>query len=113
MEARGEIRGGRFVAGFTKEQFAWLEAVDLLRSPSAMIQARGKIVAVAAADPLNLTGVIFPAPAAIASRSWALPEWATPAQSASLKLIHAFLANRTQFLYRDAGGLNYLCDQEW
>jgi ATP-dependent Lhr-like helicase len=61
MEARGEIRGGRFVAGFTGEQFARPEALDLLR---AMRRDEGSMetVAVAAADPLNLLGIVMPGP---------------------------------------------------
>ena len=61
MEARGEIRGGRFVSGFTGEQFARSEALDLLRSirrDSSTVQN----VVVAAADPLNLSGIILPGP---------------------------------------------------
>src|SRR5207244_12838253 len=58
MEARGEIRGGRFVSGFLGEQFARPEAVDLLRSirrtPSDLA------LKIAAADPLNLAGIILP-----------------------------------------------------
>jgi ATP-dependent Lhr-like helicase len=58
MEARGEIRGGRFVSGFLGEQFARAEAVDLLRSirrtPS---EAELRIPA---ADPLNLAGIVLP-----------------------------------------------------
>jgi ATP-dependent helicase Lhr and Lhr-like helicase len=60
MEARGEIRGGRFVSGFLGEQFARPEAVDLLRavrrSPSDME------LKVSAADPLNLAGIVLPGP---------------------------------------------------
>ncbi len=58
MEAKGEIRGGRFVAGFTGEQFARPEAIDLLRAVR-----RSQIdtpVEVAPADPLNLVGIILP-----------------------------------------------------
>jgi ATP-dependent Lhr-like helicase len=58
MEARGEIRGGRFVSGFLGEQFGRPEAVDLLRSvrrtPSDVT------LKVAAADPLNLAGIVLP-----------------------------------------------------
>jgi ATP-dependent Lhr-like helicase len=60
MEAQGEIRGGRFVAGFTGEQFARPEAIDLLRAMRRSGTATA--VAVAAADPLNLTGIILPGP---------------------------------------------------
>jgi ATP-dependent Lhr-like helicase len=61
MEARGEIRGGRFVAGFVGEQFAKMEAVDLLRQIRRAGQAREQID-VALADPLNLTGIVLPGP---------------------------------------------------
>ncbi|MCW5976457.1 MAG: DEAD/DEAH box helicase [Bryobacteraceae bacterium] len=61
LEARGEIRGGRFVAGFLGEQFARPEAVDLLR---ALRRQNGEPAPpdVAAADPLNLTGILLPGP---------------------------------------------------
>lgn len=59
MEARGEIRGGRFVAGFSGEQFALPEAVTALRKIKK--QAPGlEIVTVGAADPLNLVGIVVP-----------------------------------------------------
>jgi ATP-dependent Lhr-like helicase len=58
MEARGEIRGGRFVSGFVGEQFALPEALSLLR---AIRRSPGEeLLQVAAADPLNLVGVILP-----------------------------------------------------
>ncbi|MBV9717983.1 MAG: DEAD/DEAH box helicase [Candidatus Eremiobacteraeota bacterium] len=59
MEARGEIRGGRFVAGYVGEQFALPEALESLR---AVRRASGGIepLALGAYDPLNLTGVILP-----------------------------------------------------
>ncbi len=59
MEAQGEIRGGRFVDGFTGEQFARPEAVDLLRA----LRREGLDtlpVDVGNADPLQLSGVIMP-----------------------------------------------------
>jgi ATP-dependent Lhr-like helicase len=61
MEARGEIRGGRFVSGFTGEQFARPEALDLLRSIRRDSSGAQNSV-VAAADPLNLSGIILPGP---------------------------------------------------
>jgi len=61
MEARGEIRGGRFVAGFVGEQFARPEAVDLLRGVRRDGPATGSL-SVPAADPLNLTGIVLPGP---------------------------------------------------
>ncbi len=59
LEARGDVRGGRFVAGFTGEQFALPDAVgrlrDIRRTP-----APGALVTVSASDPLNVTGVLIP-----------------------------------------------------
>ncbi|GAB4474272.1 MAG: DEAD/DEAH box helicase [Burkholderiaceae bacterium] len=59
LEARGEIRGGRFVAGVTGEQFAAPEAVVLLRDIRRRERA-GTLVAVSGADPLNLVGILTP-----------------------------------------------------
>jgi ATP-dependent Lhr-like helicase len=59
LEARGEIRGGRFVSGMSGEQFALSEAVGQLRA-IRRIEGGGALVAVGAADPLNLTGIITP-----------------------------------------------------
>ncbi len=57
LEARGDIRGGRFVAGFTGEQYALPEAVETLRRVRRA-PPDGRILTVGAADPLNLTGII-------------------------------------------------------
>ena len=57
MEARGEIRGGRFVTGFVGEQFGLPEAVDLLREVKRS-EPTGSMVAISACDPLNLTGIL-------------------------------------------------------
>ncbi len=59
LEARGEIRGGRFVAGLVGEQFALPEAVEALRAVRRQA-AEPETVVVAAADPLNLVGVLVP-----------------------------------------------------
>jgi ATP-dependent Lhr-like helicase len=59
LEARGEIRGGRFVGGFSGEQFASREAVQLLRS-IRRAPVEGSLISISAADPLNLIGVITP-----------------------------------------------------
>jgi ATP-dependent Lhr-like helicase len=59
LEARGEIRGGRFVSGMSGEQFALPEAVGQLRS-IRRLQAGGQLVGISAADPLNLTGIVTP-----------------------------------------------------
>jgi ATP-dependent Lhr-like helicase len=61
LEARGEIRGGRFVTGFVGEQFALPEAADELRGvrhpgPTA------EVCRVSATDPLNLIGVLSAGP---------------------------------------------------
>jgi ATP-dependent Lhr-like helicase len=61
MEARGTIRGGRFVAGFSGEQFAHPDAVDVLRSVRKQ-RLTGETVQISAADPLNLTSVVLPGP---------------------------------------------------
>ena len=81
LEARGEVRGGRFVSGFVGEQFALPEAMDSLRklnnradgqamSPQVMSPAerarygarpdKGEMVVVSACDPLNLAGILTP-----------------------------------------------------
>jgi ATP-dependent Lhr-like helicase len=61
MEARGELRGGRFVSGFAGEQFALPEAVELARQVRRQPHT-GKRLVVAAVDPLNLTGIVTPGP---------------------------------------------------
>ncbi len=59
MEARGELRGGRFVQGFSGEQFALPEAVGLLRKLRRR-EKTGTLLAISAADPLNLVGIVLP-----------------------------------------------------
>ena len=59
LEARGEIRGGRFISGLAGEQFALPEAIGVLRE----VRRRpldGSLVAVSASDPLNLVGTLLP-----------------------------------------------------
>jgi ATP-dependent Lhr-like helicase len=58
MEARGDVRGGRFVEGFDGEQYALPEAITLLRA----VRRRGDVppLAVSAADPLNFRGILTP-----------------------------------------------------
>ncbi|QWP75477.1 DEAD/DEAH box helicase [Lysobacter sp. K5869] len=58
LEARGEIRGGRFVSGMTGEQYALPDAVSALRQARSR-EHDGEIVCVSAADPLNLTGSVL------------------------------------------------------
>lgn len=59
LEARGEIRGGRFVVGISGEQFALPEAVGMLRAIRRE-GAQDSMISVTAADPLNLVGIIIP-----------------------------------------------------
>src|SRR6266581_872796 len=61
LEARGEIRGGRFVSGFSGEQFALPEAVGMLREVRRSKDS-GAWVSLSGADPLNLAGVLTPGP---------------------------------------------------
>jgi len=59
LEARGEIRGGRFVDGFLGEQFALPVAVESVRA-TRKVPPHGEVVTISAADPLNLVGIIVP-----------------------------------------------------
>jgi ATP-dependent Lhr-like helicase len=73
LEARGEVRGGRFVAGTVGEQFALPEAVETLRAVRRR-QGPAEVVTIAAADPLNLVGILVPGarinPAAHETITW-------------------------------------------
>jgi ATP-dependent Lhr-like helicase len=64
MELQGEIRGGRFVSGFTGEQFALPEAVESLRAVRKRNESSvaSHDIKLSASDPLNLAGVILPGP---------------------------------------------------
>jgi ATP-dependent Lhr-like helicase len=57
LEARGEIRGGRFVTGMSGEQFALPDAVERLREVRRSGRD-GRVTAISAVDPLNLTGIL-------------------------------------------------------
>ncbi|MGH8375089.1 MAG: Lhr family helicase, partial [Pseudomonas sp.] len=59
LEARGEIRGGRFVSGLAGEQFALPEAIPLLREVRKR-PVDGSLIAVSGSDPLNLVGTLLP-----------------------------------------------------
>ncbi|HEY2591379.1 MAG TPA: hypothetical protein VGI35_07285, partial [Steroidobacteraceae bacterium] len=59
LEARGDIRGGRFVEGFAGEQFAAPEAIGLLRE-LRRAPASNRQLSISAADPLNLLGILTP-----------------------------------------------------
>jgi ATP-dependent Lhr-like helicase len=63
LELKGEIRGGRFVSGFTGEQFALPEAVEALRALRKQGASQSsQEVRLSACDPLNLAGIILPGP---------------------------------------------------
>jgi ATP-dependent helicase Lhr and Lhr-like helicase len=59
LEAQGRIRGGRFVGGMSGEQYALPDAVSAMRAIRKQ-EARGDLVSLSAADPLNLTGIVTP-----------------------------------------------------
>jgi ATP-dependent helicase Lhr and Lhr-like helicase len=59
LEARGEIRGGYFIAGVSGEQFALPEAIGLLRSIRKATPS-SELITLSAADPLNLRGILTP-----------------------------------------------------
>jgi ATP-dependent Lhr-like helicase len=59
LEARGDVRGGRFVSGLPGEQFALPEAVELARQVRRT-KPSGEAIVISAADPLNLCGIITP-----------------------------------------------------
>ncbi|MYD64784.1 MAG: DEAD/DEAH box helicase [Chloroflexi bacterium] len=77
FEARGTVRGGRFVSGFVGEQFALPEALEALRRVRKSPRT-GERVRIAASDPLNLTGTILPGPRipAVRDRSFELEDGA-------------------------------------
>jgi ATP-dependent Lhr-like helicase len=60
-EAQGEIRGGRFVSGFSGEQFARPEAIELLRALRRS-SSPAEEIDIPNSDPLNLSGIILPGP---------------------------------------------------
>ncbi|HTO98761.1 MAG TPA: DEAD/DEAH box helicase [Myxococcales bacterium] len=60
LEARGEIRGGRFAQAFSGEQFALPEAVDALRAVRKLPKAGEERISLSACDPLNLVGILTP-----------------------------------------------------
>jgi ATP-dependent Lhr-like helicase len=62
LESEGEIRGGRFISGFTGEQFALAEAVESLRAVRRSGIGVPEHLKISATDPLNLVGIITPGP---------------------------------------------------
>ena len=70
LEARGIVRGGRFISGFQGEQFALPQAVESLRDSRKQELTTAELT-IAAADPANLVGIVVPGdrPAATAGRT--------------------------------------------
>jgi len=89
MEARGDVRGGRFVSGLPGEQFALPEAVELARR-IRRTPPSGETISISAADPLNLCGIIIAGDRipAIASRRIVFRD-GVPVSEPSPELVHA------------------------
>ena len=66
LEARGEVVGGRFIAGLSGEQYATPEAARMLAERRE--GRRGRPVTLAGSDPVNLTGTVLPGPRVPAAR---------------------------------------------
>jgi len=81
LEARGTVRGGRFVSGFGGEQFALPEALESLRASRR--ESEPHTVTYSAADPMNLVGVVIPGEreAAIPGRTVSYPMAKTAADA--------------------------------
>ncbi len=94
LEARGVVRGGRFVSGFGGEQFALPEAADALRAGRTRTLEEMPPLTMAAADPMNLVGVVIPgeSPACIAGNTvtFPLPETKAEPQIAEMPVAGAF-----------------------
>jgi ATP-dependent Lhr-like helicase len=86
LEARGNVRGGRFLSGFGGEQFAVPEAVASLRE--TRLHVTNEPVTVAATDPLNLVGVVVPGerPAAVPGRTVTFVAGAVQVEEPSLAI---------------------------
>ena len=84
LEARGIIRGGRFVTGFAGEQYALPEALTLLRKIRRE-PTTGQRITISAVDPANLTGVVLPGPRVPkqSGRSFDLVDGVIPATAAA------------------------------
>jgi ATP-dependent Lhr-like helicase len=88
LEARGIVRGGRFVSGFGGEQFALPEAADALRSNRTRTLADMPPLTMAAADPMNLVGIVIPGErtASIAGNTVTLPLPPSEAEAAIVEI---------------------------
>jgi ATP-dependent Lhr-like helicase len=103
LEARGDIRGGRFVDGLVGEQFALPEAVKLLREVRRRAD-HGELVCVCGSDPLNLVGTLLTGsriPALAGSRILYRDGVAVAAQVAGRLQLLAELSNHEQAVVRD------------
>jgi ATP-dependent Lhr-like helicase len=98
LEARGEVRGGRFVSGAFGEQFAVPEAAELLRVARRQAEARADEapISVAAADPLNLAGILVPGErvAALPGREVQFRNGAVVEEAAAVSEVTATLKSR-------------------
>src|SRR5580700_6808019 len=88
LEARGNVRGGRFVSSFGGEQFALPEAVEMLRANRNLALADMPSLTMAAADPMNLVGVVIPGerPACIAGNTVTLPLPQSPQETTVVEM---------------------------
>ncbi len=88
LEARGIVRGGRFVSGFGGEQFALAEAADALRANRTRTLADMPPLTLSAADPMNLVGIVVPGerPASIAGNTVTLPLPPTEAETVVIEM---------------------------
>jgi ATP-dependent Lhr-like helicase len=88
LEARGVVRGGRFVSGFGGEQFALPEAADALRANRTRTLADMPPLTMAAADPMNLVGIVIPGErtASIAGNTVTLPLPPTEAEAVVVEM---------------------------
>jgi ATP-dependent Lhr-like helicase len=88
LEARGIVRGGRFVSGFGGEQFALPAAADALRANRTLTMADMPPLTMAAADPMNLVGIVIPGErtASIAGNTVTLPLPPTEAEAAIVEM---------------------------
>jgi ATP-dependent Lhr-like helicase len=88
LEARGIVRGGRFVSGFGGEQFALPEAADSLRANRARTLGDMPPLTIAAADPMNLVDIVIPGErtASIAGNTVTLPLPPTDSETAVIEM---------------------------
>jgi ATP-dependent Lhr-like helicase len=104
MEARGEIRGGRFIAGVGGEQYAAPETVEILRHVRDEPADGGHLI-LSAADPLNLTGIVLPGPRlpAVAGNALVLGGGQVVAvrQAGEVRIAASVTAERTEELLKE------------